>query len=114
MFDILNDIKKLDLPFGKYSVVGGSALAGRGIRESNDIDLIFTEDLYESLKNNGWEEREKKPGFFHIYKNNAEAAKNFSHIKGLNLKVEDVINNSDIIDGIPFMSLAVLPSIFKF
>ena len=102
---IIEDIKKLNLPTGKYSVVGGSAMAGRGIRETGDIDLILTEDLYEELKKGGWAEKEKRPGYFHIYKDEAEATKNFNHIEGLNLKVEDVIKNSEIIDGVPFMSL---------
>ena len=105
MHNIISDVKNLKLPLGKYSVVGGSALAGRGIREYNDIDLIFTEDLYDRLRNGEWEEKEKHNNFYHIYKGNAEAAKDFSHIRGCKLTTEGVIKNSDIIDGVPFMGL---------
>ncbi|MFA6446554.1 MAG: hypothetical protein WCW14_04900 [Candidatus Paceibacterota bacterium] len=105
MLNIINEIRKLNLPIGKYSVVGGGALASRGIRESDDVDLIVTEDLYKQLKNDGWEEKEKHPNHFHIYKDNAEAAKNFLHVEGCQLTTDGVIKNSDIIDGVPFMSL---------
>ena len=53
----------------------------------------------------GWEERKKKAHFYHIYFDNAEAARDFSHIEGCNLNTLDVIRNSEIIDGVPFMSL---------
>jgi hypothetical protein len=105
MSDIINVVKNLRLPPGKYSVVGGGSLAARGIREYGDVDLIVTEDLYEQLKDNGWEEREKLPGHFHLYKGNAEVAKSFLHIKGSKLNSRDVIKNSDIIDDVSFMSL---------
>ena len=105
MSDVISEVKKYHLPLGKYSVVGGAALAVRGIRGYDDIDLIVTSDLYEQLKNDGWEEKEKFPGYFHLYKDNAEAAQNFLHIAGCTLNPEEVIKDSDIIEGIPFMSL---------
>jgi hypothetical protein len=101
----INEVKKFNLPVGKYTVVGGGALAARGLRETQDVDLMLTEELYEQLKNEGWEEREKRPGYFHIYKDNAEAAKNFLHIEGCKLDSEEVIRNSEIIDGVPVMNL---------
>jgi hypothetical protein len=105
MTDIISDVKKLQLPVGKYSVVGGSALAARGIREAGDIDLIVTEDLYEKLKADGWEEKEKKPDHYHLYKGNVEVAKSFAHIERCKLQPENVIGGSEIINGVPFMSL---------
>lgn len=108
MSNIIKEVKELQLPLGKYSVVGSGALSVRNIRQHSDIDLIVTEEIYEKLKKGGWEEREKKNGFFHIYKDNAEAAKNFLHIEGCDLNTTDVIKNSDIINGVPFMSLAHL------
>jgi hypothetical protein len=105
MQDIIANVKKFGFPLGRYSVVGGGALAARGIRTYDDVDLIVTEDLYEQLKKSDWEEKEKHPGCFHLYKDNAEVTKNFLNIKGCKLNPADVIKNSEIIDGIPFMSL---------
>ena len=103
--NFINEVKKFKLPISKYTVVGGGALTARGLRETSDIDLILTEDLYEQLKGEGWEEKEKRPGHFHICKDNAEAAKNFLHIDGCKLNSEDIIKNSDMIEGIPVMTL---------
>jgi hypothetical protein len=103
--NIISNVKKFHLPIGKYAVVGGGALAARGIRGYNDVDLIVTEDLYEQLKNDGWEEKEKHANYFHLYRDDAEVAKNFIHIDGCPLNPVDVIKNSDIIEDIPFMSL---------
>ncbi len=105
MSNIISDVKKLNLPIGEYLVVGGSALAARNIRQYDDIDLIVTNKLYEKLKKDGWEEKEKVINHFHLYKYNAEVAKNFSHIEGCKLITENVIKNADIIEGVPFMSL---------
>ena len=105
MTRIIDEVKKLQLPLGQYSVVGEGALSVRGIRDYQDIDLIVAEPLYEKLKNEGWKEREKSPGFAHLYKANAEIAKSFLHIKGCNLRTDDVIRNSEIIEGVPFMAL---------
>ncbi len=106
MSRFLNEVKDLNLPVGKYTVVGGGALAARGLREANDIDLLLNEDLYDQLKNEGWEEKEKRTGYYHLYKGKAEAAKNFLHIEGCKLDPEDVIKNSDILEEVPVMNLA--------
>ena len=50
MNDIVSAVKNLHLPTGKYCVVGGGALAARGLRIYNDVDLIVTPDLYQELK----------------------------------------------------------------
>jgi hypothetical protein len=105
MSNIAEEVKRLNLPSGEYSVVGSGALSIRGIRNHDDIDLIVTENLYEEMKTKGWEEKEKSDGLLHIYKNNTEVAKNFLHIDGFRLSTEEVIKNSDIIDDVSFMSL---------
>jgi hypothetical protein len=110
---LINEVKKIDLPLGKYTVVGGGVLAVRGIRDTQDIDLIVTEDFYEKLKNNGWVEKEKGLNNFHLYKDDFEVAKDFSHIDGCKLDSKDVIKNSDIIEDVPFMSLKDLLELKK-
>ncbi len=105
MSNIIAEVKQLEFPLGKYSVVGSGALSVRKIREHNDLDIIVTDDLYAQLKNNGWEERQKNNGHFNLYKENVEIDKNFSNIANCDLKTEAVIKNSDIINGVPFMSL---------
>ena len=54
--DIFERIKKFDLPFGEYAVFGSSLLEVFGIRKAADLDIIVTPELFEKLKNDGWEE----------------------------------------------------------
>lgn len=54
--DIVSEVKKLNLPTGKYAVVGSGAMAIRNIRPAHDIDLIVTKDIYGQLKASGWKE----------------------------------------------------------
>lgn len=111
MKKITEKTKKLNLPSGKYVIVGGGALAAREIRHTEDIDLMVAEDLYEQLKKEGWEEREKKPGHFHLYKDTAEVAKNFDHIEGCVLNPAEVIARANMIDDVPVMALEDLVSL---
>jgi len=46
----LNELKKLNLPKGKYALFGSSPMAIRGIKENSDIDIIVKEDLWNFLK----------------------------------------------------------------
>jgi len=43
--NLLKEIKKLKLKIGQYVVVGGSALAGYGIRKSDDIDILVIPEI---------------------------------------------------------------------
>ena len=47
--DVITELSRLGLPPGHYVVVGGAALAVRGIRETDDIDLVVTTELFELL-----------------------------------------------------------------
>jgi len=45
LMNLLKEIKKLKLKIGQYVVVGGSALAGYGIRKSDDIDILVIPEI---------------------------------------------------------------------
>lgn len=47
----LEKLKALDLPRDQFVVVGSGPLAVRGLRESNDVDVIVTRSLWDVLKN---------------------------------------------------------------
>lgn len=110
---IIEEVKALNLPEGEYVVVGSGALSVRGIREHDDIDLQVSDELYEKLKADGWEEREKTEGHFHLYKGNVEVARNFLHIEKCDLDPRQVIDEADVIEGIPFMRLEHLVQLKK-
>lgn len=60
--EVLCEIRSLRLPADQYVVVGGAALAARGIRETQDIDLVVTPSLFEELERAGGIARHVRTG----------------------------------------------------
>jgi hypothetical protein len=52
--NLFDEIKKLNFPNDKYVVVGGAAMAARGIKETGDIDIVVMPDLFDRCKLEGW------------------------------------------------------------
>lgn len=52
--NICEKVKSLDLPEGSYLVVGSSVMAVHGIRESDDIDISVSYDVFRKLWEEGW------------------------------------------------------------
>jgi hypothetical protein len=55
--NVISKTKKLGLPANEFVVVAGSAMAARGLRKTNDIDLVVSVPIFEKLKTEGWEEQ---------------------------------------------------------
>ena len=53
--NIFEEVKKLNLPWDQYAVLIPSALDIR--KDKGKIGLMVTPDLYEQLKNSGWQEK---------------------------------------------------------
>lgn len=45
----LTEIKKLNLPSAEFIVVGGACLAVHNLRDTNDIDILVTKELWNEL-----------------------------------------------------------------
>lgn len=105
--EVIALIRSLQLPETQYVVVGGAALSIRGIRDTDDIDLVVTAELFELLSHSGWSEKLRpngKPGFrrecFEAYLDvNAE---NFGR------STSWLIENAEAIHGIPCVDLETL------
>lgn len=54
LFTLLNE---LNLPKGEWVVFGGACLTAHGIRITSDLELFVTQDLFNKLKEQGWEEK---------------------------------------------------------
>lgn len=102
--DIIKEVKKLNLPFGQYVVIGSGLLDALGLREADDIDIAVTKELLEKLRaEGGWKEetRYNKP---FLLKENIEI------IGRLNwddypTPVETAIETALVIEGVPFLSI---------
>ncbi len=54
--DIVGEVKKLKLPNDKYVVVGSGILIAYGLKKGTDIDIVVTEDIFNSFIMRGWEQ----------------------------------------------------------
>ncbi len=106
---IIERIKKLDLPFGHYVVIGSGPLDALGIRPANDIDIAVTPELFAALRATGEWEEETRYGKTFLMRNT----------DGLDINPElswsdyptttqEAIASALVIDGVPFMNLEEL------
>jgi len=109
--NIIQEIKKLNIPTDEFVVVGSSILVMHGIRKNDDIDdidLLVSERIFDNLKQNGWKSRfikfEDKQcenlinGFFEVgreywneqtvdfFKNNSDRLEIFDNVRFQSLK----------------------------
>ncbi len=106
--DVVSKINQLQLPLGQYIVMGGATLAVRGIRETKDLDILVTPALFEELKAHfpldpvyeaKWHRQRLKAGEVEFYPD-------FYYEKiDLFFDVADLINDAEMIEGIPFQKL---------
>ena len=104
--NLIDEVKKLNLPIGQYIVFGSGPLQIHGIRETRDIDLLVLPVLYDQLKNDGWEEKswETPPPGRYLYRDNVEVGDNWDYGE-YNPDPKWLIENAEIIEGIPFAPL---------
>jgi hypothetical protein len=109
------NLKKLNLPIDQFVVVSSGALSIRGIRDSEDIDVLVTESL--------WNEVIKKYkigvnsfGIENIeLENDIEILNPTQSIFG-NSKIiprDEIFEKADVFDGINFINLVHLKKIKK-
>lgn len=109
------NLKKLNLPIDQFVVVSSGALSVRGIRDSEDIDVIVTESFWDQLI------KKHKAGVnkFGIenleLENDIEILNPAQSIFGNSsiVPIEDVFEKSDMFDGIKFINLDHLKKIKK-
>lgn len=102
--DVIQQIKKLNLPNGKYVVISGASLAVRGIRDAKDIDMIVLSDIYEDLKKRGFKEKILTDGSKVLTNDVFEISTGFLTL-GYNTDPIEIIKNAEIVKGIPLTRL---------
>ena len=106
--DIFSEIKRLRFSLGEYVVVGSGIMDALGIKKSNDIDIVVMPSLFEKCKRGDWESipwtHSEKIGQIFLRRGNVELYSDVN--KGnSNPTTKELINESVIIDGVPFISL---------
>ena len=107
--DIVSETKKLDLPFGRYILVGSAPMVIREIREAADLDIIVTKDIFEELLlQKGWISKTTPDGRRGIENDECEIFDRFFQWEGCPGSTEELISDAEIIHGLPFLRLGVL------
>lgn len=97
--DSFAEVRKLNFLKNEFAIFGSSPLVIRNLRQSDDIDLIVKKDLWHKLA-----QKYKVEGF----KNNLikigkiEIWNDWLYLKE---RVEELIDDSEIIDDLPFVKL---------
>jgi hypothetical protein len=102
-------LKELNLPLGKYILVGGSALAAHGIREAKDLDIVVIPELFENLIRSGWtldEVYQSKWNRKRLTKEDVEIYPDL-YLEKANvfLNIKKVIVEAEMINEFPFQKL---------
>jgi hypothetical protein len=105
--DVITELGRLHLPRGEYVVVGGAALAVRGIRDTDDIDLVVTPELFEHLAGSGWAQQMRPNGKPGIHKSSVEA---YFDVDGEDFKrsLSWLLSHAEVLRGHAFVDLETL------
>lgn len=109
--DIFGRVKTLNLPVGEYVVVGG-VMEAHGIRPAADIDIIVSPKLFEELVGRGWRvcdcEICKKNNKKMLKGDGVDIISEYSWENVYRVDAQVLIENADMINGIPFTQLTEL------
>jgi len=102
--DIIRKTKELNLPKGSYIVFGSCPMAVARIRESSDIDMLVTDEVFESLATSGWKIVIKGPRDNPLALGDFEAHNNWN-FSSYSPTLEQLLSTATVVEGVPFASL---------
>ena len=100
-------LQKLGLNSNNSIVIGSGILQARGIRKSKDMDIVVTQEIYNSLKKSGKFAISKNHGRETLADNLFEIGTSWN-VLGKSYRFKDFENDSIVIDGVRFISLDFL------
>ena len=101
--NIFKRLEELRFPLGEYVVIGSGALAARGIREANDLDIAVTDKLLQKLINSREYKEVIKDGRLFLENNDVDVTTKLPESYSTSLK--EAIKTADIINGFPFLNI---------
>lgn len=102
--EITTAVQTLNFPAGSYIVFGSCPMALAGIRESSDIDMLVTPELFADLEKQGWKKLHKAPGDEPLVSGDFEVHARWdfsSHQPSLS----QLLATATVVDGVPFTAL---------
>lgn len=101
---IVERVRELNLPLGKYVVFASGTLEALGIRKARDIDITVLPDLHAELRATGAWEEETRYGKIFLKRNGVEINPQLDW-SDYPTTTEEAIASAVTIEGIPFMNL---------
>ena len=109
---ITERVRELDLPFGKYVIIGSGIMDALGIRTAGDVDIAILPELHKELLASGEWEQEEKYGHIHLKREGVEITPDLPW-EAYATTTQEAIDSATVIDGIPFMNLEELKKFKK-
>jgi len=101
--ELFKKVKDLYLPIGKYALFGSAPLGVRNLKECHDVDIIVSEDLFKEYGNKSeWERGVASSGAERLFSGDIEL---FRDWRPGEWDVNKIIDEAEIIDGLPFVKL---------
>lgn len=106
--ELLNEIQKLEFPKTDFIIVGGGALVIRNLRETSDLDIVVTAELFEKLKkDHQWSYKIRPNGKPKLYKDFVEVYLDVN-TDDFQRNTSQLFEHADIFNQIQFISLQTL------
>jgi hypothetical protein len=105
--NIIEQIKKLKLPFGQYVIIGSGPMDVLGIRQAHDIDIAVMPELFKTLHASGEWEEEERYGKIFLMRDGLDINPELSW-SDYPTTTAEAIASALVIDGISFMNLEEL------
>jgi hypothetical protein len=98
--NLLDELRALNLPAGKFAIFGSGPMAVRQIRESNDLDVIVEPEVWDALV-------KKHPASLQTH----PACLKIGHVEIYNTwleltdKIHEMIATAELIENFPYVQL---------
>lgn len=102
--NIFERAKKLNLPLGEYVIIGGGILEALGLRDTDDVDVAVTPNLFEKLRESKKYKEETKWGKLFLIGDKIEIGAKLN-CDNYSTKIDEAIRTVTIIDGVPFLNI---------
>ena len=99
---MLDRVRALSLPEGEYIVIGSGVMDALGLRESQDVDLVVSSQLFIELRSRGWKKFIEHDQQVLKY-SDAEAWTTWSY-NGKDLELIELLDHTMQIEDINFIS----------
>lgn len=93
-------VQRLALPAHEYVVIGGGVMEALGLRDTNDVDIVVSSELYSAYTSKGWKEYIQDDGKHILSHHGYQLMETY-----VGKKLNDLFPRSFEKDGVRFMSV---------